>query len=931
MRWMDKLRLRLRSLFWRKRIEEELDEEFRYHLESLVEDHVAAGLSQQAAHRAALREMGPVESLKEACRDARGMALVDGLRQDASYAVRALAKNPGFSLVAVLTLGVGIGATTALFSVVRGVLLAPPPFEGADRIVQIVENVPAEESFSGRAMRIPSMNQDEFDWWRRETRTLSHMAAIMPESRTMQAREGTERLAGARVSPALFSMRGVQPLLGRWLHADEERPGSLVVVLSEATWRRYYGSDPNVIDRSIVLDGQVHTIVGVMPASFGDQAFWTPFVVEPPRPGTVALISVVSRLQDGVSLEQAEVEANALGGRLRGIANEPGQPPRFEVVREQDQVVAAVRPALRLLVAAVAVVLLIVCVNVANLLLARGLRRQQELGIRRALGATRLRVVRQLLTESLVLALAGGVVGAVVAYGAVSFVRAWSVIDIPSRFRFALGRLGSTILPRADEIAVDPVVLVFALGLSVVTSVLVGLMPALRASAVDHYVMTGTLTARSGISPAHRRSGHVLAGVQLALATVLLISAGLLIHSFVNLSALPLGFDLDTQVFQLVSPGEYRPSRKLALASDVLDRLRALPGVAAGGFTNTPQPLEADDHQSTIVPSGWPMDRENPDEQYRSETRDVTAGYLPALGVRLVEGRWFDDRDRPGMPRAVIVNRAWVRQFSPDRSPIGTTVIGMCRFLGGACVDSPYEVIGVVEDMRLRMEGGSGTLIGGMPAAERPKTIFRELRQALPPADVLDRPGRMDMGAGSAGGSSGLSFALRTGPVALSLADIRRAIHQVDPQLAVEDLATMGQVFSAITARPRFYATLLAIFGGVAAFIAVIGIYGVLAYSVTRRTHEFGIRLALGATRRQVMRLALSQGAVAVAIGIPCGMVAAAGASRYLAGMLFGITPLDASTYLWIAFGFAVVAMVASYVPARRATRVSPAVALRYE
>src|SRR5688572_5159873 len=356
----------------------------------------------------------------------RSHRLLEEMWRDLHYAVRALASNHGFTIAAVVTLALGIGATVAVFSIVRGVLLEPLPFAAPERIVRIIENVPAEESMNGRSIRLPSMNQEEFLWWRAEATSFSNMAVTMSDTRTA-AFDETVRLAGARVSPALFPIRGIQPLVGRWLVPEEEAPGSLVTLISEDTWQRQYASDPNVASRYLVLDGIAYAIVGVMPRVFGNEAFWTPFTIEPPRSGAVEFVSVVAQLRDGVSLEEAAIEANVLGSRLRGPAL-PDAPPRFEIVREQDQIVAAVRPALRLLVATVGIVLLIVCANMANLTLARGARRLRELAIRRSLGAGRARIVRQLLTESLALSVAGGLVGVVLAYAAVEFVSASAVI-----------------------------------------------------------------------------------------------------------------------------------------------------------------------------------------------------------------------------------------------------------------------------------------------------------------------------------------------------------------------------------------------------------------------------------------------------------------------------------------------------------------------
>jgi putative ABC transport system permease protein len=854
--------------------------------------------------------------------------LLHELSHDLRYAVRALALNLGFTAAAVLTVALGIGATVAVFSIVRGVLLQPLPFPDADRIVRIIENVPAEESFTGRAMRLPSMNQEEFEWWRAEARSFSQMAITMPETRTATF-DGTLRLAGMRVSPALFPIRGIQPLAGRWLLSAEEQPGSLVALISEDTWRRYYASDPNVTSRPLVLDGIVYSIVGVMPRTFGNEAFWTPFTLEPPRDGAVTFVAVEAQLAEGVSLEEAVVEANVLGTRLRGPAA-PDAPPRFEIVREQDQIVASVRPALQLLAATVALVLLIVCANVANLLLARGATRLREIAVRRALGAARARIVRQLLTESLTVSVAGGAIGMALAYAAVEFVSTFAVIEIPSQFRFALGFTGETILPRVDQIAVDSAALLFAFSVSLLTGLVFGLFPALRLSRSTD-IASGRLSAKSEGSPG-TRAGRLLAGVQLSLATALLVGAGLLMHSFINLTSLELGFDLSTQIFQLVSPGELPPSRKLALAREVRERIGGSPRVEAVGFTNSAQPLEADDDRSTIVPLDAQVDRANPGDENRSEARTVTPGYLQALGVRLVEGRWLEEGDARSETREVLVNEAWVRRFSPERSPLGTTVFSLCRVLAGRCTDAPLEVVGVVEDVRLRMDGGSGQPIGGLPTTAIPNAVFEELEGSLPPPAVLDTSRQAQMGGrGSGGDASGLSFAVRVRGVPLSPAELRAIVGDVDATLTVDELATMGEVVAAITARPRFYATILTLFGGIAAFIAAIGVYGVLAYAVSQRAHEFGVRLALGAAPSKVLALALRQGLVVVALGIPAGVVVAIGLAQYLSGMLFGITSLDASTFIGVAVAFGALAMAACYLPARRAARVDPVIMLRSE
>jgi predicted permease len=576
-------------------------------------------------------------------------------------------------------------------------------------------------------------------------------------------------------------------------------------------------------------------------------------------------------------------------------------------------------------------VLLIVCANMANLTLARGARRLREIAIRRALGAGRARIVRQLLTESLVLSVAGGVAGIALAYAAVAFVSAAAVIEIPWRFRYSIGLAGNTILPRVDEIAIDTAALVFAFGVSVLTGLAFGLFPALRLSRSRTDAPSSRLGEKAEGS-AGTRAGRLLAGVQLSLATSLLVGAGLLVYSFVNITSLELGFDLNTQIFQLVSPGELPPSRRLALALEVERRIASSPRVEAAGFTNAAQPLEADDDRSTVVPLEAQVDPANPGDENLSEARTMTPGYLHALGARLVEGRWLDERDATRDTRAILVNNAWVRRFSPDRSPVGTTVYTLCRLRGGRCTDTPNEIVGVVEDVRLRLDGGSGAPVGGLPRAEMPKAVFWDLQHSLPPPDVLDRSREAQMGGrGSAGDASGLSFAVRVRGAPLTLSELRGLVNEVDASLAVDGLATMREVVSAITARPRFYATTLTLFAGIAALIAAIGVYGVLSYAVSQRTHEFGVRLALGAAPEKVLKLALRQGLLVVAIGIPVGVVAAMGLSRYLGSMLFGVTPFDAPMYIAVAAAFAALAMAACYIPARRAARVDPVTMLRAE
>jgi len=899
MRWPDQLRLRVRSLLRRGRVDEELSRELRFHLDQQTDEHIAAGMTPRDARFAALREMGNVLRISEECRDARGLRPLDDLKQDVRYALRTLARNPGFAGVSILTLALGIGLTTGVFSVVSAVLLRPLPYDDADRLVAIVENVPAAENFRGVAMRTSAMNQDEILWWRTHAQTL-HVAAATPVRQTIRTADRTVRLSGLRVSPTWFEIYGVQPARGRWLRPDEERPDADVIVISTAMWREFLGSDPRVLERTIVLDARSYRVVGVMPANvFANIAFWLPFFAEPSTPDATTFVSVTSRLRDGVSLEAAAAEVNVLGHQLRGIAQEPDGPARFDVVRVQDQAIARVRPALRILSVAVGAVLIVVCANVANLLLARGASRRREIEIRRALGASRGRIVRQMLTESIVLSVVGGLAGTVIATAGVQLVKPLAVYGLPEAFRSTLGPavLDRSVLPRIDEVTINGGVFTFVLAIAVVTGVLFGIAPALRLSRVERVAAHADASSTSGRSPRRQHGlGHTLAVSQLVLATTLLVVTVLLARSLVKLSSVDIGFDPGVLTFELVAPGSYSPTQRLALAQRVSDELRSLPTVTAAGFTDRP-PFSrmGPSWQGPVVP----VEREwrGMDRADMAMIRSVSPDYLRALGVDLVAGRWLENRPEGALP-TVVVNRAYARRFFGEQNPVGATLRWGTMGL--------FQVVGVVEDIWLHL----------------PATLEEEPGHA-----VFMQP---RVAKDAQGGNP--SFAVRAVGDPLSIVtDVRRVVRQIDPGLAIDGTTTMDRVLGGLQTRPRFYAVVFAIFGAVAALIALIGIYGVLAYGVTQRTKEIGIRMALGARRGEVLGLVMRQAALLIIVGITMGLLGATWSTRYLATMLFGLTPLDGATYGAVALTFATVAIVASYVPARRATRVDPLVALRYE
>jgi predicted permease len=904
---MRRLARRLAELFRPSRSERELAREMAAHLALLEDEYRRRGMSAEDARYAARRAMGGVDQAKELQRDARSFPWLEDARRDVVYAVRSLVRVPAFTTVAILTVALGIGATSAIFSVVSGVLLTPLPYPNPDGLVRIVEHVPADESFSGNAARMPAIYAAEFEWWRTRATTLATMAVTVPQPHTLRTPSGNHRLAGARVSPALFEMYGLTPMFGRGLRLDEERPDAGVVVLSADVWRQHFAGDPGIVSRTVFLDDQPFTVVGVMPREFGEEDFWIPFVPEDARPGQVSVIPAIARLRDGVSLEAASAEVNRVGLELRGAEPSPGGAPRFELARVQDEVVRRVQPAIRVLMAAVAVVLLIVCANVANLLLTRGARRQQELDIRRAIGATTGRLLRQAVTESLVLAIGGGVAGVAVAYGFVAVLKTLAVIELPAGFGQALG---STLLPRIDQIAVDGRVLMFTGLIALVSGLCFGIVPALRFAAPRQPLMTTAIASGAGL-------GRTLAGLQLVLATTLLIGAGLLMHSFVKLAAVDLGFDPSgVLTFDLVLPEHYVAERKLQIAEQVADRLGAMPGVSAAGFTDGP-PLS----NRTARPYGAyapPLrtgDRRDPEDAI--DQRLVSPGYLRALRVRLLSGRWLEPEDRAVQPPAILINRAYVRYYFGERNAVGAVLPTRA---------GPAVVAGVVDDVRFDGVDREPRLAGYVDP--RPPLELN--------ARNLAARGRQRSAEGNrlflSGFTGGIAYAVRVNGDPLAIADdVQRIVREIDGSAALDAIMPMEQVIAGTIAQPRFYAFLVGVFAAIAAVLAAVGIYGVLAYGVAQRTREFGIRLALGGERRDVLALVMRQGGTLVAAGITLGVAGAFAVTRYLEGMLFGLTPLDAPTYAVVAGAFAVVALLAAYVPARRATRVNPLAALRYE
>ena len=792
-----------------------------------------------------------------------------GAWQDLRYAVRLLVRSPGFTLTAVVTLALGIGANTAIFSIVNAVLLRPLPYANADRLVRIVQNNPGAEQVQER--RAATIDQEHFLQWRVRTRTLSHLAVFERHAMTLTASTESVRLSGARVSPALFPMLDARPAIGRGFDAADEQPGGrAVVVLSHLMWQRYFGLDPRIVGRSISLDGRPHAVAGVMPASFEfpgkDALFWTPAVLTPPARipggGEIVAVQAIGRLKEGVSLDQAVAEANTPGV----IAALPG---RIELLRLKDELVAPFRPALTILLASVGIVLLIACTNVANLLLSRAASRQQEIVVRSLLGASHRRIIRQVLTESLVLAALGGGAGVLLSY--------WSIPIVAA--------LDPGTIPRLNETRLDAPVFLFSIAISLVTGGCFGLAPALHLSRPDRAQMFRGSRVRS-----------VLTAAEVALAMVLLVSAGVLVRGFIKVSNVSRGFDpANALTFEVALPeARYPATRRKQVLEEFLAQLRAEPGVSAAALSDS-LPSQAA-HIGVIAIVRAPDGRWVAGE--RQDTRIVSADFFKATGMTLVDGRTFDDEDREGRPLVVLINQTMARRRFGNDNRIGRTVRDALDGVG------PARVIGVVEDVRP----------AGVDARVRAE-IYVDFRQA-----------------GSELANVPMLFTLRTtsDPAAL-VARARTGLARLDAELVLENVATMSRRMSNSVAQPRFYAVVLGAFALVALTLAAVGLYGVMSYAVSQRTREIGIRMALGAGRGDVLGLVAGQAMANTMAGVAVGLAGAFALTRYLESMLFGVSPFDRPTVGVVIFVLAAVAALASYIPARRAARVDPTVALRYE
>jgi putative ABC transport system permease protein len=882
-----------------QRLESEMETEVRFHIESYAADLVRKGLSQEEAMRQSRIEFGGIESHKDAMRASVGVRWWGELGSDLHHGWRLLCRNPAFTAVAVLTLALGVGANTAIFSIVNAVLLRSLPFPHPERLVKIVANN------RGVGARDIGFSVPEMDDLRARAGVFEQVAAMATGDTNLTGAERPQRLEIAVVNANYFSMLGTSAHIGRVFGPGDEVPGfAEAVVISDSLWAREFGRDPSILGRRVQVDNDPYTIVGVLPSGFRhpgaavtDVEVWaaTGFRADPypqPKRSLRVATGAIGLLKPGISREQAQARLNAFASQLRAkyATDYPaGSGWSIEVKPLQESLVGNVRPMLLVLMGAVVLIILLASVNVANLLLARASGRQREMAVRLALGASRARMIRQLLTESLILSLVSGIVGVLTAMAALHFVQ-----FLPAR------------IPRLAEVQVDWTVLGFALVVSLIAGLGFGLVPAIQSSKAEIAAAMREGARGSGTSGKTNRLRGLLIVSESALAVVLMVGAGLLLRTFWGLLQENPGFTptrvvtADTRIPIPNNPQLNRyaqPESLNTFVREVLRRMRAIPGVDLASMTT--------DLPVTHLAQRFPINIEDrPDESRKglfSEITSVSPEYFKVLQASLVRGRFFAEDDQSGKQPVVIVDESTARTYWPDRDPIG-------RRLSIGRAATWWNVVGVIKDIK-----SDGLDQFGDPHIYSPIYQFPEIQGV----DFF-------IGAGP------LSLTVRTSLSATSLEpQIRREIQAIDPNLPVFNVRTMNEVIDRSLASRRFSAELVGVFAIVALLLASIGIYGLLAYMVGQRSREIGLRMALGARRWDVLRLILGKGVVLAGVGILVGVIFSAATAPMMASLLYGIHPHDPAVFLAVPLLLFAVAVLASYLPARRATKVDPMFALR--
>jgi predicted permease len=881
------VRMRLRALLRRSRVERDLNRELNFHLENQIQEYIARGMTPEDARIAAKRALDGVTEIQEECRDMRRLNQIETIVNDLRYAIRTLGRTPGFTAIIVLTMALAIGANSAIFSVIQGVLLRPLPYAQPDRIVRIFLN----------GANFPKFPLNPFDMrdFRSRNHSFDSIAGIYRQDLQLSDVGEPVMLRAFQVTSGYFHVLGFQPARGREFTVEDERPNARLAILSDRLWRTRFQSNAGIVGRNITLDSQPYQVVGIMPPGVqhpgndyhaiadGDTVdLWVPFPFQgnPNRRGS-HYMEGIARLKPGVSPEQATTDMNAMMEQL-GREHTEAKGWRVYLVPLYREMVGSTQRMLFVLLGAVGLLLLIACTNAANLLLARSSARVREIAVRSALGAARTRIVRQLLTESLVIALTGAAFGAMLAVGGVRAL----VALLPAGF------------PRAAEIRLDSWVFLFTLVIAVLTGILFGLAPALTASRADlqHSLREGGPNASS--SGRHLRLRNLLAVGETGLACVLLIAAGLLLHSFVNLLNADPGFRAQQVLTASVSL-PFKNYSKDPLIIGFYDRLipalEAMPGVRTVGLGSD---LPWTGYDENI--SGFNI--EGKSEEFNNKTtgrfHGASVNYFSALGIPLLRGRFFTEQDKDGAPQVLIINDVMAQRYWPGEDAVGKRI---------AFSDKPTEkdwmrVVGVVGNVKDHADSASAKNAFWSPATQ------------------------------GAGAFNTFSVALRANGDAASLTNsLRSMVRQIDSSLAVSDIRSMQQIADSSVAQQKFSLFLVGLFAALALVLATIGMYGVISYAVSQRMHEFGMRMALGARPWDLTRMIVSQGLRLSLIGAAAGLLAAAGVARLLDSLLFGVKGTDPVTFAAVAILAVTTAAVACFLPARRATSADPVRLLRSE
>ncbi|HEX5603858.1 MAG TPA: ABC transporter permease [Pyrinomonadaceae bacterium] len=869
---------RWRALTHRDELDQDLDEELRFHLDRLIEQNIKNGMTPEDARYAAMKSFSRVDQSKEECRDARGVGFLENVMRDASYSLRVLLKNYAFTIVVVLTLALGIGANTAIFSFANGILLRPLPYPQSDRLA-VLDEFSYKQGRDSMAVSYPN-----FLDWREQNKSFEDIGIYFNTQRFAMSGAGEPtQVRGSYISRGLFEILRASPQLGRTFTANEDTPDEeWVVILGHNLWQRSFGGDPNIIGRKIMLNSRARTVVGVMPAGFRfpDTAeLWAPLALTTKTftRNDHGLLSI-ARLRDGVTLTEAQAEMNNIAARVEQANPVTNEGLGVKVTSLHDTLTGDYRQALLILLGVVGCVLLVACVNVANLMLARATARGREFALRAALGASRWRIMRQLLVESLLLALVGGVVG--------FFLSIWAL-------RLLLTAIPGQI-PFWMNFGIDLRVLGFTAAITLLTGLLFGVAPALQTSRVD---LNDTLKEGGrGASGVRSRARSLLVVAEIALSLVVLVGAGLMIQSFLRLKRVNIGLDAHNVLTAAVSLPRVKykeDDQRVGFYKRLLESMRNLPGIEAASATGT-LPLGGGGWGRSITVEGFPV--LSVGQAPAIQHTVVTPGYFHTMGIPLLAGRDFNETDAKDSPNVTIIDERLAREYWPNQSPIGKRV----RFGPPEDNEPWHTIVGVV-----------GTVRHQRMQEDTRKSVY------LPHA-------KMPVG--------GMALVLRTSsnPQELTGA-LRREVAQLDPDLPVSEVATMEEVVAESIWQPRLYAKLFGAFAGGALLLALIGIYGVMAFLVQTRTHEIGVRMALGASRLDVFKLIVGRGMKLTVVGVLIGVGGAIALTRLMHSLLFNTSATDPVTFILISVLLSVAAFLACYIPARRAAKVDPLIALRYE